>query len=151
MKVVPYSKEYKNEFIEMNKRWITEMFRLEDEDIAVLNNIDGIVANGGEVCFTLSDEGEVMSCCMLEPHGDEWEIAKFATKPEFGGKGAGKLCLDACIEKAREKGIKKLLIVSNTKCHAALSLYRKAGFKEIPVDKSFFKYDRGNIAFEMYL
>ncbi len=56
MKVVPYSKEYKNEFIEMNKRWITEMFRLEDEDIVVLNNIDGIVANGGEVCFTLSDE-----------------------------------------------------------------------------------------------
>ena len=69
----------------------------------------------------------------------------------FGGKGAGKLCLDACIEKAREKRIEKLLIVSNTKCHAALSLYRKAGFKEIPVDKSFFKYDRGNIAFEMYL
>ena len=84
MKVVPYSKEYKNEFIEMNKRWITEMFRLEDEDIAVLNNIDGIIANGGEVCFTLSDKGEVMSCCMLETNGGDWEIAKFATKTELG-------------------------------------------------------------------
>lgn len=40
MRVVPYEEKYKEEFIEMNKHWISEMFVIEQEDLDVLNNIE---------------------------------------------------------------------------------------------------------------
>lgn len=33
MKIVPYDSKYKEDFIEMNKAWIEDMFALEDEDL----------------------------------------------------------------------------------------------------------------------
>lgn len=40
MKVVPYDPKYKTAFLEMNQKWISEMFVLEKEDIAVLENFE---------------------------------------------------------------------------------------------------------------
>lgn len=150
MKVVPYEPKYKNIFIEMNKKWIEEMFVLEKTDIDILNNVDNLLAQGGEIFFTLDDDENVLACCMLEPHENgDWEIAKFASTGKV--KGAGSMCLQACIDCAKEKNIDKLLIVSNTKCEAAVHLYRKFNFTEIPVDKEKFPFDRANIAFEKYI
>ena len=39
MKIVPYHQKYKNDFIEMNKAWISKMFAIEKEDIRELENI----------------------------------------------------------------------------------------------------------------
>ena len=51
MKVVPYDEKYKEDFIEMNKHWISEMFVIEDEDLAVLNNIESALESGGQIFF----------------------------------------------------------------------------------------------------
>lgn len=89
---------------------------------------------------------------MIAPRDDgDWEIMKFATKDKYKGRGAGKLCLQACIDYAKEKQVEKIIIVSNRKCEAAVHLYFKYGFKEIPVDREQFPFDRGDIAFEMVL
>ncbi len=150
MRVVPYEPRFKNDFVEMNKAWIEDMFVLEDEDIAILNNIESLIAQGGEIFFTLDDDDQVLACCMIEPLSTgEWEIAKFASTGKV--KGAGTLCFQACIDYARAKGIEKLLIVSNTKCEAGIHIYRKFGFNEIPVDKEKFPFERANIAFEKFL
>ena len=150
MRVVPYEPRFKNDFVEMNKAWIEDMFVLEDEDIAILNNIESLIAQGGEIFFTLDDDDQVLACCMIEPLSTgEWEIAKFASTGKV--KGAGTLCFQACIDYARRKGIDKLLIVSNTKCEAGIHIYRKFGFNEIPVDKEKFPFERANIAFEKFL
>ena len=150
MKVVPYSPKYKEIFVQMNLKWIAEMFVVEDEDEKILNNVDDLIAKGGEIFFTLDDDEKVLACCMLEPHENgDWEIAKFASTGKV--KGAGSLCLQACMKFAKQKGIEKLLIVSNKKCEAAIHLYRKFDFTEIPVDKEKFPFERGDIAFEKYL
>lgn len=150
MKVVPYNPKFKKNFIEMNKAWIEEMFVMEQEDIDILENFEALLAQGGEIFFTLDDNENVLACCMIEPlPNGEWEIAKFASTGRV--KGAGSLCLQACIDYAAAKGIDKVLIVSNTKCAAAVHLYRKFGFTEIPVDKEKFPFDRANIAFERFL
>lgn len=39
MKIVPYDPKYKADFVEMNRAWISEMFCLEPEDLAVMDNI----------------------------------------------------------------------------------------------------------------
>ena len=43
MKLVSYNPKYKNEFIEMNKYWISSMFVMETEDEHELDNISHIL------------------------------------------------------------------------------------------------------------
>lgn len=152
MKVVPYSPQYKEDFVEMNHAWISEMFVIEQEDIRELNNIDSYIQLGGEIFFALDDEGEVMASCMIAPRDDgDWEIMKFAAKGMYTGSGAGSACLKACIDYAKSKGIDRIIIVTNKKCVHAIHLYNKFGFTEMPVDKEKFPFERANIAFEKYL
>ncbi|HEM3474116.1 GNAT family N-acetyltransferase [Streptococcus suis] len=151
MNIETYKPEYKEAFIAMNLAWIEEMFQVEDEDRMVLGSIEERLANGGEIFFAINDEGEIMASCMVAPlPSGEWEIEKFAAKKEFAGQGAGKACLQACLDFIKEKQIQKVIIVSNRKCVSAIHLYRKFGFIEIPVDKNKFPYERADIAFEQY-
>lgn len=152
MKVIPYDEKYKSEFINMNKAWICDMFTVEEEDLREMENIKPAIERGGNIFFAIDDNEAVMACCMIAPRDDgDWEIMKFAAKDEYKGSGAGSACLKACIEYAKQRKIEKILIVSNRKCVAALHLYRKFGFKEIPVNKEKFPFERADIAFEMYL
>lgn len=151
MKVVGYNPKYKEAFIEMNKRWISEMFVMEAEDIRELGNIEPYIEQGGEIFFALDDTDEPIACCLIAPREDgDWEIMKFAAAGMYTGSGAGTACLKACVEYAKEKRIEKVLIVSNRKCTHAINIYRKHGFVEIPVDKEKFPFDRADIAFEQY-
>ncbi|HFU4217026.1 TPA: GNAT family N-acetyltransferase [Streptococcus suis] len=151
MNIETYKPEYKEAFIAMNLAWIEEMFQVEDEDRMVLGSIEERLANGGEIFFAINDEGEIMASCMVAPlPSGEWEIEKFAAKKELAGQGAGKACLQACMDFIKEKQIQKVIIVSNRKCVSAIHLYRKFGFIEIPVDKNKFPYERADIAFEQY-
>ena len=149
MKIIPYSPEYRDEFVELNRAWISEMFVMEPEDERELSNIEGYIQAGGQIFFALDDDGAVMACCMIGPREDgDWEIMKFAAKGMYTGTGAGSACLKACIDYARERGVDRVIIVTNTNCVQAIHLYRKFGFVEMPVDKEKFPFDRANIAFE---
>lgn len=152
MKIVPYSSDYKQDFIDMNRAWISEMFFIEPEDLRELENIEPLLERGGNIFFALDDDGSVMACCMIGPRDDgDWEIMKFAARGMYTGTGAGSACLRACIDYARQRGVSRIIIVSNRKCTHALRLYRKNGFSEMPVDRKKFPFQRADIAFERYL
>lgn len=149
MRIVPYDAKYKDAFIALNKAWITEMFRIEEEDVRELTHIEPYIEKGGQIFFALTDDDEVMACCMLAPRSDgDWEIMKFAADERYKGTGAGTAVLEACLAYAKERRLPKIIIVSNHKCEQAVHLYRKHGFREIPVDKEKFPFERGDIAFE---
>ena len=151
MKVVPYDKKYKKDFIELNRAWISEMFVMEPEDERELGNIEPYLYAGGQIFFALDDEEHVMACCLIAPREDgDWEIMKFAANERYKGTGAGSACLKACIDYAKSRKIGKVIIVSNRKCVQAVHLYQKFGFMEIPVDKEKFPFDRADIAFEQF-
>lgn len=152
MKIVTYAPQYKKDFIEMNKTWISEMFVVEPEDERELENIESYIEKGGQIFYALADNGDVMACCMIAPREDgDWEIMKFAAKNEYKGSGAGSACLEACIDYAKKLKLSRLIIVSNRKCVQAVHLYFKYGFQEIPVDRKKFAFERADIAFEMLL
>lgn len=152
MKIVSYRPEYKKDFIEMNKHWISSMFAMEAEDERELANIEPYIENGGQIFFALDDHNNVMACCMIAPRDDgDWEIMKFAAKGMYTGTGAGSACLKACINYAREQGVERIILVTNRKCVQAIHLYRKFGFIEMPVDKEKNPFERADIAFEMFL
>lgn len=59
MKVVPYNSKYKQDFIELNKAWISAMFVIEDEDLRELSNIEPYIKNGGQIFFAIDDTEKV--------------------------------------------------------------------------------------------
>lgn len=151
MKIEPFDTKYKRDFIELNRHWIETMFAIEPEDIEVLNNIESYIKNGAQVFFAINEGNNgVMSCCMIEPleKKGEWEIAKYATKDEYKGQGAGYAVLKAFIDYAKSKQAKKIMIVTNTKCEVAIHLYNKFGFTKVEIDEDKIPFKRGNYLME---
>ena len=152
MRIIQYNEKYKKDFIELNKTWISTLFKIEDEDLRELENVEEYIDKGGQIFFALDENGKVMACCMIAPREDgDWEIMKFAARGMHTGTGAGTACLKACIEYGKQKQLDKIILVSNRKAEHAIHLYRKFGFKEISVDKKRFPFERANIAFELSL
>ena len=55
MRIISYAPKYKNDFVEMNKAWISEMFELEEEDIKEMGNIEPAIEKGGQIFFAIDD------------------------------------------------------------------------------------------------
>jgi len=58
--------------------------------------------------------------------------------------------MEYCINFARNKNLKKLVLYSNTLLENAIHIYMKKGFKEIPIEKNC-PYKRSNIKMELQL
>ena len=70
--------------------------------------------------------------------------------PEERGKGYGNLAMRFLIEFSKNKNWSKLILYSNTKLKNSIHLYKKFGFKEIPLEENLI-YSRGNIKMELSL
>lgn len=55
MRIETYKPCYKDSFVKMNKAWITEMFKLEPEDVRVLENIEEELAKGAQIFFAVDE------------------------------------------------------------------------------------------------
>ena len=64
------------------------------------------------------------------------------------GKGAGNAVFRACMKYAVAHGAKKLTLISNRRLKPALHIYEKNGFREVPLNKAYWGFDRADIEFE---
>lgn len=152
VQILPYDdNKHKQAFYELNARWIKELFgQLEAGDDYELNRpLENIVQKGGFIFMAEMDGVAVGSFAMMKCANTKYdfELVKFAVNHDFGGLGIGKKLMNAVLDKAREMQAKKLFLESNTKCEAAVHLYRKVGFTELPEINS--SYERCNIQMEM--
>jgi len=146
---------FEREFRQLNEAWISKYFQLEDSDKLVLSNPQKyILDKGGNVFLALSDR-KVVGCCALLVHDIyTCELAKMVVDPSAQGKGIGSLLGNALIEKARERGFKRVIIEGNTKMTASILLYRKLGFQEVPfaeIEQNHELHKRCNIFMELKL
>lgn len=147
MNIVSYQEKYKKDFIMLNLAWIKKYFKVEAQDVKMLNDVEDFLARGAAVYFAV-EQDQIIATCMVAPiNGQVWEICKLATDPEHMGKGAGSAVLRACINYATAHNAKKLMIVTNTILSAAMHLYTKFGFREVPIDNM--EYERVNIQLEL--
>ena len=72
-----------------------------------------------------------------------YELSKMAVDPKFQGLKIGQRLMQYCIDFAKQKEWKELILYSNTTLENAIYIYRKFGFKEIPIEGS--PYSRGDI------
>ncbi len=76
--------------------------------------------------------GQVIGCGALKFHeGAPAELKRMWVAPEARGIGLGRRLLEELERLAREAGVQVLHLETNGSLHAAIQLYRSAGFKEV--------------------
>ena len=134
-------------FRDLNLAWVEAFFTVEDEDRAQLEDPQTHILDKGGAILIAEYEGEAVGTVGLVPgHGDGvLELIKMSARSDIQGKGIGRALMDAAIEKSRAMGASKIWLETNTKLEAALSLYRKSGFRELTGDEvTPTPYDRCN-------
>jgi ribosomal protein S18 acetylase RimI-like enzyme len=149
--IVPYKEEYKEHIKILNYEWIEKYFAIEPNDVKQLSDPQvEILDKGGKIFFALDDEKIVGTVSLLKVNDDEYELAKMAVTEKYKSAGIGKMLMEYCIDEAKKLAAKKLTLVSNTKLDAAIHVYKKYGFVEIPLLTEV-HYERGNIMMEKIL
>ena len=90
------------------------------------------------------------TCAVIRHEADTFELAKMAVEPSAQGRGYGDRLVEAAVGFARGAGARRLMLVSNTRLGPALTLYRKHGFRDVPLDPAS-GYSRADIQLELTL
>ncbi|MEJ7589030.1 MAG: GNAT family N-acetyltransferase, partial [Ferruginibacter sp.] len=86
---------------------------------------------------------------LLKENDTVYELSKMAVYEKFQGMKIGNRMLEFCITKAKQIGIVKIILYSNTILTPAIHLYKKYGFAEVPVTATIYK--RSDIKMELVL
>ena len=140
-------------FAALNRRWIEELFALEESDIRQLEHPQTAVLDKGGFIAIADANGWVVGTGGILPavhapnDGRKWmEVIKMATDPSAQGKGIGAAILQRLIEFAQEDGADAVWLETNAKLEAATALYERHGFKALgDADVWQTPYDRCNL------
>lgn len=152
IRVVPYEARFQPVFKKLNADWICEHWEIEPHDSEVLDfPQENVIDRGGEIFVALCAGVPVGVCALYKSEDAEYdfELTKLAVDPAARGKNIGKILCETAIERARERGAKKIFLESNTALKPAISLYRKMGFREVSDYRPI--YARANIKMELPL
>ena len=142
-------------FRTLNEAWITAYFKLEDEDIPTLGNPQHhILDAGGHIYFAMHPQtGEVLGCCaLLAMEKGCFEVAKMAVAERLRGQGIGRQLLRGTIAEARNRGARRLYLVTHHSLKNAIALYESEGFVHLrPEDAPPSPYARATVFMEKFL
>lgn len=144
VEILRYEKKYKNYFKKLNLEWLQKYFEVEPVDEKILSNPEKIIKNGGEIFFAKLNNIVVGTCALEKIDNETFELIKMGVTEKAQGKKIGELLSKSAVEFAKSQKAKRIILESNRKLIAALSLYKKLGFVEVP-DYVSSKYIRSNI------
>ena len=146
-RIMEYESIHQPWFEKFNRDWIEKYFWMEPLDFDVLQHPEEHIIKKGGFIFMASVSHEMAGTVALKYSAPGiYEFTKMAVAEKYRGKQIGRLLADAAIDKARKLGAEKIILYSNTILAPAISLYRKLGFVEVPVDGP---YKRSNIKMEL--
>ena len=153
VEVIDFSPEHKNAFRTLNEEWLKTYFAVEEDDDRLLRHPEEeIISRGGLILFARLEGKIVGTAALLRKDDRTFEIVKMAVTPTAQGKQAGRRLAEELIIRAREKGAKRILLLTDNRLRAAVALYRKLGFKAAPNERTVAgKYARARFGFAMKL
>jgi ribosomal protein S18 acetylase RimI-like enzyme len=149
LEITDYKSEHQPWFERLNREWIEKFFWMEPLDFEVLQRPEEHIIKPGGAILMASVNTEIAGTVALkfvEP--GVFEFTKMAVDEKFRGMKIGEALALNAIVKARAMGAHKIILYSNTLLAPAISLYKKIGFAEIPLDGP---YKRSNIKMELVL
>lgn len=153
-------------FKQINTEWLNELFEVEPSDLATLDHPEAIVDHHGEIWFAERafdadpdapiDLAQVVGCCALKPiqpplaAPDEglFEITKMGVLHKARGQKIGEPLLMHMQARAQANPhVKRLFLLTNTQCAAAIHLYEKHGWQhnQAILDRLGHVYQRANV------
>ena len=128
LEIVPYQDKYKSDFERLNREWIEEFFKMEDEDFHTLQHPESyVIAKSGEIFFALLDQEVIGTAAMIPTSDKVFELAKMAVRKDVQGRGVGKLLLERCISFAKERKALEIFLLNLTYCsNCAISVCASA-------------------------
>jgi ribosomal protein S18 acetylase RimI-like enzyme len=151
VRIITFDPAYAKDFADLNYEWIAANYGIEDHDHDQLDHpVASVLEKGGEIFFALVDGQVAGTVAMIRIDDHSFELAKMAVSPKFQGRKLGDLLMNACVDFGRSKKAASIILESNTKQVAAISLYRKHGFVEVPLDPNS-QFVRANIRMELVL
>ena len=149
IQIVEYRSEHQPWFEKLNRNWIEQYFEMEKIDFEVLQDPEShIIAKGGSILMA-QYEKQIAGVVALKYWGPGvFEFTKMAVDEKHRGKKVGLALAQAAIRKVKQLGGHSIILYSHTKLEPAIQLYKKLGFKEVPVDGP---YKRSNIKMELKL
>jgi GNAT superfamily N-acetyltransferase len=141
IQVIDYSPNFQKHFEYINKLWIEDLFALEDFDQRQLQSPEEyIIEPGGAILFAAIDDQIVGTVGLTKINSHTYELIKMGVLPSARGKKVGQVLVNAALAKAKMLGATDVVLYTNTKLAAAISIYKKVGFVE--VQKECGKYER---------
>ena len=149
--IVPFRSELASDLESLNLEWLEEFFYVEEHDRNLLEDCENAIIKPGGHIFFFRDKDETLGTAALIPlDSKSFELGKMAVRKSSRGQGIGQALLGFCISFAKLNGYEKLVLYSNRSLENSLHIYRKFGFKEVPLEKDN-PYKRGDIKMEKLL
>lgn len=148
IQIICFAPRHADAWRALNEAWIQRYFAIEPKDRATLDDPEGKVIAHGGLIFIAERRGEPVGCvALLKMDDGGYELAKMAVADHAKGLGIGRKLIDICIEAAREAGAHRIYLESNSALTPALTLYRSAGFVDLPPAPT--PYARCNVWMEL--
>ena len=146
--IIDYDQRYDKDFASLNKAWLQKYFVVEpiDEEIFA-NPKEYIIDSGGYIFFVRVCDEIAGTFALIKLEDGVFELSKMAVAEEFQGKKIGNKMLEFSLQKAKELKAKKVILYSNKRLKPAIHLYKKFGFKEVPLGNV--EYERADIKMEI--
>ena len=146
-----FSKIDSEKFKSLNLEWLDTYFKVEPIDKLILNNPEReVIDKGGFIFMIQKNYNTIGTFAFIKKSAKIYEFSKMSISPDERGNGYGNMAMEFLIQFAKNKRWSKLILYSNTKLKNSIHLYKKYGFKEIPLEKNLV-YSRGNIKMELIL
>ena len=144
LEIIAYQPEFAKDFYNLNVEWLEKYFYVEPYDEKVLSNPQEYVLDPGGFIFFAKYNTEIVGVVSIINQKTFYELSKMAVLPKYQGLKIGLQLMNFCIEFAKNQQWKSITLYSHRKLVPAISLYKKLGFKEIPLEEKS-HYERSDI------
>jgi len=150
IKIIPFQESLASHFHDLNMEWLQRYFYVEPHDTKVLENPQSYIIDNGGFIFFATYKNTIVGTLALINEKEGFELSKMAVAPAYQGLKIGLQLMEFAISFAKKKQWKSLLLYSNKKLVPAISLYKKVGFNEVPLEEDVY-YERADIKMVLQL
>ena len=135
-KIIHWNEKHRDDFEEINKKWLYKYDMMEDRDLEILNNpVDEIINIGGMIFFCKVGDEVAGTASLIPKDENTFEIAKVGVLEEFKSQGIGNLLIEYLLDYAHDKNAEFVVLYTSEELKAAVGLYEKHGFEEVKLEK----------------
>jgi|SRR5882724_2288769 len=141
-------------FEELYRVWFTKHFQVPPEHIdefMLTQPEKAILERGGAIQVAFYADKRAGFVALKKEDGYSYELTKMVIREEYRGKGLGEALCRSAIGKAGSLDATRIVLYTHSSLKAAINLYRKLGFEEIPLETGHYSSFRCDIKMELCL